>query len=57
MPEIRANVTTELHRKLKSDAASRGVYLKELIAQVLENYIGSKKKTNAFQEIKGRKKE
>jgi len=48
MPEIRASLSTELHRKLKAEAAREGVHLKDLIAQVLEKHTnsqgGSKKK-------------
>jgi predicted HicB family RNase H-like nuclease len=35
MPEIRASVTVEVHRKLKEEAARDGKHLKELVAQVL----------------------
>jgi len=38
MPEIRANLTTEIHRKLKAKAASGGVHLKQLITQILEEH-------------------
>jgi predicted HicB family RNase H-like nuclease len=38
MPEIRATLTTELHRKLKAEAARKGMHLKELIAQILEKH-------------------
>jgi hypothetical protein len=38
MPEIRATLTEELHRQLKSEAAQEGKHLKELIAQVLEKH-------------------
>ena len=41
MPEIRASLSTELHRKLKSEAAREGVHLKQLIAQVLEKHVNS----------------
>jgi predicted HicB family RNase H-like nuclease len=41
MPEIRASLTTDLHRKLKAEAAREGVHLKELIAQVLEKHVNS----------------
>ena len=48
MPEIRASLTTELHRKLKAEAAREGMHLKDLIAKVLEKHTnsqgGSKKK-------------
>jgi len=35
MPEIRASVTVEVHRKLKEEAARNGKHLKELVAEVL----------------------
>ncbi len=38
MPEIRATLTTELHRKLKAEAAREGMHLKDLIAKVLEKH-------------------
>jgi len=42
MPEIRANLTTELHRKLKAEAAREGMHLKELVAKVLEEHVNSR---------------
>jgi hypothetical protein len=39
MPEIRANLSTELHRKLKVEAAHRGVPLKELINEILAEHV------------------
>lgn len=42
MPEVRAQLTTELHRKLKGEAVRKGVYLKKLIADVLEQYANKK---------------
>lgn len=41
MPEIRANLTAELHRKLKAEAAQKGMHLKELIARILEEHTKS----------------
>jgi len=35
MPEIRASVTVEVHRKLKEEAARNGKHLKELINEIL----------------------
>jgi len=35
MPEIRASVTVEVHRKLKEEAARDGKHLKELVSEVL----------------------
>ena len=39
MPEIRAAVTVEVHRKLKEEAARNGKHLKELVAEVLLAHI------------------
>jgi len=39
MPEIRASVTVEVHRKLKEEAARNGKHLKELVAEVLMAHI------------------
>ncbi|MGA2159060.1 MAG: hypothetical protein ABSG90_07560 [Dehalococcoidia bacterium] len=39
MPEIRAAVTVEVHRKLKEEAARNGKHLKELVAEVLVAHI------------------
>ena len=41
MPEVRASLSIALHRKLKAEAARRGMHLKELIAQVLEEHVKS----------------
>jgi len=41
MPEIRASVTVEVHRKLKEEAARNGKHLKELVAEVLMAHIKS----------------
>jgi len=35
MPEIRASITVEVHRKLKEEAARDGKHLKELVSEVL----------------------
>jgi len=39
MPEIRASVTVEVHRKLKEEAARSGKHLKELMAEILEAHL------------------
>jgi predicted HicB family RNase H-like nuclease len=39
MPEIRASVTVEVHRKLKEEAARNGKHLKELVAEVLMTHL------------------
>jgi len=41
MPEIRASLSTELHRKLKAEAARGGMHLKDLIAKILEKHVNS----------------
>ena len=38
MPEIRATLTEELHRKLKAEAAQEGKHLKSFIAEILGQY-------------------
>ena len=35
MPEIRAAVPMEIHRKLKSEAVRDGKHLKDLVAEIL----------------------
>jgi predicted HicB family RNase H-like nuclease len=39
MPEVRASLTVQLHRKLKAEAAREGLYLKELIAKILQEHV------------------
>ena len=39
MPEIRASITVEVHRKLKEEAARDGKHLKELVAEILIAYL------------------
>ncbi len=39
MPEIRASVTVEVHRKLKEEAARSGKHLKELINEILITHV------------------
>jgi hypothetical protein len=41
MPEIRASVTVEVHRKLKEEAARSGKHLKALVAEVLIAHINN----------------
>ncbi len=41
VPEIRAQLTDEVHRKLKAEAAHRGMPLKELVAKILQQYVNS----------------
>jgi hypothetical protein len=49
MPEIRASVTVEVHRKLKEEAVRSGKHLKELVAEILVTHLkngeGGAKKT------------
>lgn len=39
VPEVRTILTVELHRKLKGDAVRKGMHLKQLIAEVLKEYV------------------
>jgi len=39
MPEIRASVTVDIHRKLKEEAARSGKHLKTLVTEILEAHI------------------
>lgn len=39
MPEIRASITVEIHRKLKEEAARNGKHLKALISEILVAHI------------------
>lgn len=43
VPEIRASLSSELHRKLKAEAAREGVHLKDLIARILEEHVKEQK--------------
>jgi predicted HicB family RNase H-like nuclease len=43
MPEIRASVTVEVHRKLKEEAARDGKHLKALVAEVLDEHLKNQK--------------
>jgi hypothetical protein len=42
VPEIRATVDVQLHRKLKAEAAREGLHLKQLIAKILGDYTKNK---------------
>ena len=46
MPEVRATLSAELHRKLKAEAAQKGMHLKELIAQILEEHVKAQKEVS-----------
>jgi len=39
MPEIRASVTVEVHRKLKEEAARSGKHLKTLVSEILQAHL------------------
>ena len=39
MPEIRASITVEVHRKLKEEAARNGKHLKALVSEILVAHI------------------
>ncbi|MHB8085601.1 MAG: hypothetical protein ACYDHZ_07235 [Dehalococcoidia bacterium] len=39
MPEIRASVAVEVHRKLKEEAARSGKHLKELVNEILVRHV------------------
>jgi hypothetical protein len=39
MPEIRASITVEIHRKLKEEAARSGKHLKALVSEILVAHI------------------
>lgn len=39
MPEIRASVTVEVHRKLKEEAVRNGKHLKFLINEILVEHV------------------
>jgi hypothetical protein len=43
MPEIRTSLSVELHRKLKGEAVEKGMYLKNLVAQILEVHANDNK--------------
>jgi hypothetical protein len=39
MPEIRASITVDIHRKLKEEAARNGKHLKALVSEILVAHI------------------
>ena len=43
MPIISAILSVELHRKLKGEAVNKGMYLRQLVAQILEEHANDKK--------------
>ena len=47
MPEVRSSLDTQTHRRLKSEAARKGMHLKELIAQVLEEHVKIKEESDS----------
>lgn len=46
MPEVRATLSAGLHRKLKAEAAQKGMHLKDLIAQILEEHVKTQKEVS-----------
>jgi hypothetical protein len=38
MPEIRTSLSIDVHRKLKGEAVRKGMHLKQLVAQILEEH-------------------
>ena len=45
MTEVRANVSKELHRSLKQEAAREGLHLKKLVCDILEQYVYNRTKS------------
>lgn len=43
MGELRLSIANELHKALKQKALDKGVSLKQLILDILENYTGKSK--------------
>jgi len=43
MPIISAILSVELHRKLKGEAVNKGIYLRQLVAQILEEHAKNNK--------------
>ena len=44
MGEVRASLPEEIHRKLKEEAARKGLHLKVLIANILQEHLERQKK-------------
>jgi len=44
MGEVRASLPEEIHRKLKEEAARKGLHLKVLIAKILQEHLERQKK-------------
>jgi hypothetical protein len=53
MPEIRTSLSVELHRKLKGEAVRKGMHLKQLVAQILEEYAKGNKGSKPQKPSKG----
>ncbi len=43
MPEVRCSLPKQLHRQLKEQAAHEGLYLKVLIAKILQEHVKNQK--------------
>lgn len=43
MPIISAILSVEVHRKLKGEAVNKGIYLRHLVAQILEEHAKNNK--------------
>jgi len=56
MPEIRTSLSVELHRKLKGEAVRKGMHLKQLVAQILEEYAKGNKAKKSQRLSKGNPK-
>lgn len=53
MPEIRTSLSVELHRKLKGEAVNKGMHLKHLVAQILEEHAKGNKSNKSQRLSKG----
>ena len=53
MPEIRTSLSVELHRKLKGEAVNKGMHLKHLVAQILEEHAKSNKANKSQKPSRG----
>ena len=53
MPEIRTSLSVELHRKLKGEAVHKGMHLKQLVAQILEEHVKGNKANKSQRPSRG----
>ena len=56
MPEVRTNLSIELHRKLKGEAVNKGMHLKQLVAEVLEEHASALVKQSGSHNPPGNKR-